>query len=522
MSHSPPLILNVNDHDASRYAVTRILRCAGFQVVEGATGAEALRLAAEQRPDLAVLDVKLPDLSGLEVCRRLKADPHLAGMAVLLLSARYTRPENKVEGLDSGADGYLTQPVGSAELLATVRALLRMRQAEEALRQRAEELAEADRRKDEFLAMLAHELRNPLAAMVNALHLAESTWPAEVSPRALEVLGRQSRHMTRLVEDLLDMSRLNQGRIELRREPVDLRQVVRHSEQARRELIEARGLSLEVRLPAKGSLWLRGDATRLEQVLSNLLDNASKYTEPGGHIELEVEVEPGAAGPQAALRVRDTGIGMSPELMGRAFELFVQGEQQIDRSRGGLGIGLTLVRRLVELHGGSVSVRSEGPGRGSEFTVRLPLQEQPVEPRVQAPRVPARPERGGRRVLLVEDNEDTREVLRELLEVWGHQVVEAADGLEGVERFRQVRPDVALVDLGLPEMDGFQVARAIRQSEGGESVLLVALTGYSGEYRARALAAGFDLHLVKPVVPEELERLLEQLPERAACSAPVM
>ncbi|OJH35173.1 hybrid sensor histidine kinase/response regulator [Cystobacter ferrugineus] len=631
MPHREPILLNINDNEANRYAVTRILRASGFQVAEGGTGAEALQLAAELRPDLIILDVKLPDINGIEVCRRLKSDPHTSNIVVMHLSANYIRTENKVEGLESGADGYLTQPVDTAELLATVRSLLRLRRAEEEarraaaqwtatfdslgdgvclldgqgrvmranrsfvslfggseetvfgqsfaalmreaaggeelpascgetldcreeasvclgsrwyrvaanpvdgdgggvtgavriltditphrqlqeeLQRRAAELADADRRKDEFLAMLAHELRNPLAAIVNSLHLAEATQGAE--SRAMRVLTRQSQHMARMVDDLLDVSRFNRGHIELRRALVDLRQVVQHGVEARRQSLLDKGLHLELTLPPE-ALWLEGDATRLEQVVSNLLDNARKYTPVGGHVFVGVTVEQRGLERQVVLRVKDTGIGMSPELQTRVFELFVQGEQQLDRSRGGLGIGLTLVRRLVELHGGVVRVYSEGEGKGSELVVILPLAAQAVVSAPAETRV-APPETGAaRRVLLVEDNEDTREVLRELLEMWGHEVAVAEDGFRGVERFPSLRPHVALVDLGLPGMDGFQVARKIRESQGGQDVYLVALTGYSGEHRSRAVEAGFDLHVVKPVKPDELERLLNQLPAR--------
>ncbi|MFY0563144.1 response regulator [Archangium lansingense] len=637
MSHRETILLNINDNEANRYAVTRLLRAAGFQVREGGTGAEALQLASEVLPDLIVLDVKLPDLNGIEVCRRLKADPRTASIAVLHLSANYIRTENKVEGLESGADGYLAQPVDSAELLATVRSLLRMRLAEEearaaalqwkstfdslgdgvclldrggrvmranqallellglpeaqvlgrpfdelmraaagtegelppscgavlscreetevtlgerhyrvaanpvegsegavvgavriltditsrreledALRQRAVDLAEADRRKDEFLAMLAHELRNPLAAIVNAVHLEAASQPEGRVSKSIQVMTRQSQHLARMVDDLLDVSRFNRGHIELRRAPVDLRQVVQHSVEARRRSLEEKGLHLEVAVPGSGSLLLQGDATRLEQVVSNLLDNARKYTEPGGHVFVGVTVEGVGQERQAVLCVRDTGIGMSPELSARVFELFVQAQQQLARSSGGLGIGLTLVRRLVELHGGEVTAHSEGEGKGSELVVRLPLE---AEQAVSVP-VPAPPQQlestGGepsaRRVLLVEDNEDTREVLRELLEMWGHRVEVAEDGFKGVQLFPALRPHVALVDLGLPGMDGFQVARKIREAEGGRDVYLVALTGYSGEHRTQAVEAGFNLHMVKPVKPDDLERLLEQLP----------
>jgi PAS domain S-box-containing protein len=640
VSHRETILLNINDNEANRYVVTRMLRAAGFQVCEGGTGAEALKLAAEVLPDLIILDVKLPDLNGMEVCRRLKSEARTAGIAVLHLSANYIRPENKVAGLESGADGYLAQPVDSNELLATVRSLLRMRRAEEearaaavqwkstfdslgdgvclldgegrvmranqallrslglsgeqvlgrpfdalmraaagteaelppscgallscheetevslggrwyrvaanpvegaggsvvgavriltditsrreledALRQRAADLAEADRRKDEFLAMLAHELRNPLAAIVNALHLEAATQPESSESKSMRVMMRQSQHLARMVDDLLDVSRFNRGHIELRRAPVDLRQVVQHSVEARRRALEEKGLRLEVSLPSSESLWLDGDATRLEQVVSNLLDNARKYTEPGGHVFVGVTVERHGKERQAVLRVRDTGIGMSPELRARVFDLFVQAQQQLARSSGGLGIGLTLVRRLVELHGGEVSAHSEGEGKGSELVVRLPLEAvQAVPAPVLETPQPVSEASPVRRVLLVEDNEDTREVLSELLEMWGHRVEVAEDGFKGVELFRSLRPHVALVDLGLPGMDGFQVARRIRESEGGRDVFLVALTGYSGEHRTQAVEAGFNLHMVKPVKPDELERLLETLPRNSVGS----
>jgi PAS domain S-box-containing protein len=416
----------------------------------------------------------------------------------------YRVAANPVEG----AQGTV---VGAVRILTDITS---RRELEDALRQRAADLAEADRRKDEFLAMLAHELRNPLAAIVNALHLEAATQPDGKDSKSMRVMMRQSQHLARMVDDLLDVSRFNRGHIELRRAPVDLRHVVQHSVEARRRSLEEKGLHLEVAVPpGSESLWLNGDATRLEQVVSNLLDNARKYTGPGGHVFVGVTVERTGQERHAVLRVRDTGIGMSPELKARVFELFVQAQQQLARSSGGLGIGLTLVRRLVELHGGEVTAHSEGEGKGSELVVRLPLEAEQAVPS-PAPEKPleSREEPSARRVLLVEDNEDTREVLRELLEMWGHRVEVAEDGYKGVQLFPALRPHVALVDLGLPGMDGFQVARRIRECEGGRDVFLVALTGYSGEHRTQAVEAGFNLHIVKPVKPDDLERLLEQIP----------
>jgi PAS domain S-box-containing protein len=621
-------ILNVNDDAATRYLVAKMLRKGGYEVVEAANGGEALRLAAE-RPDLVVLDVRLPDISGLEVCRRLKADPATATIPVLQTSATFTSSTRKIEGLDSGADAYLTQPIDDLELLATVRALLRARRAEDAVsraaqrwqatfdaigdgivivdargtvvscnramagllglepggivgrtaswsvgrlvapatleallgevrrrrreievgadgrwyrlsgdplrdgsaegqavlvlvditerkrleeehRARAEELAEAARRKDEFLAMLAHELRNPLNAISASNTLQDKVGAQDANNQRLRsVVARQTRNLARMVDDLLDVSRITRGQIQFRKNPVDLVQVVQQAVQGAAQLVGARKHPLEVSLPG-APIVLEGDDLRLEQAFSNLLANAAKYSEPGTPIALSLEAEGEGGGRAAVVRVRDGGIGIPGAMLESIFDMFVQADQPLARTLGGLGIGLTMVRTIVQSHGGTVVAESAGVGRGAEFVVRLPAPDQPES----APPPPALPPREEEppvfNVVVVEDNDDARDLITAWLEMSGHSVQGAADGQSGLELALTMRPDVALVDIGLPGIDGYEVAKNLRAAEGGASVYLVAVTGYGRpEDKARALDAGFDAYVVKPIDKVALAKVLD-------------
>jgi PAS domain S-box-containing protein len=380
-------------------------------------------------------------------------------------------------------------------------------QLAEELRQRVEELAAADRRKDEFLAMLAHELRNPLAAISNAGHVLDRRSSGDPrSHELLAVIGRQIRHLSRLVDDLLDVSRFSRGKIELRREPIELRRALEGAVETARPLIEQRRHTLAVTLPDE-PLWLTADLTRMEQIFANLLHNAAKFTEPGGRVELSAERRDS----QAVVTVRDDGAGISPTLLPHIFDLFVQEERSLARSQGGLGIGLTLVHSLVERHGGTIEAASEGPGRGSTFTVRLPLTESSEASGTAPDLVPVQRADGGRpvRVLLVEDNLDAAEALSELLRMWGHEVEVAHDGVSALRAARTVEPDVVLLDIGLPGMDGYEVARELRAIPGLAAARLIALTGYGQESdRRRSSLAGVDHHLVKPVDLERLRALL--------------
>ena len=519
-----PLVLNVNDNEASRYLVTRMLARAGFTVIEAATGSAALEQVREKMPRLVVLDIQLPDMTGLEVCQHIKADPLTQSVKVLQTSAVFVATEFKVQSLECGADGYLSQPFEQEELVATVRSLLRLTEVEQALRDQAEELKAANRRTNEFLAMLAHELRNPLAAIVTSLPLLERSAATDsVEKTARELIRRQTAHLRRLVDDLLDAARVTQGKIDLHWEPVDLNELARKiAANVQQTRLNPRSQALRVALP-NAQLTVRGDPMRLEQVLTNLLDNASKYSNSGDVIDFSVALGRAASGAgEARITVRDRGIGIEHGMLSTIFELFSQADVPLARSRGGLGIGLTLVRTLVELHGGKVHARSGGRGRGSEFEVTLPLlaEEGRSPSSGERFRQPENIARRCLRVLIVEDNQDAQDALRWLLELWGHDVMVAGDGASGVQCAITHRPEVALVDLGLPTIDGYEVAKQIRAALGTSSPLLVALTGYgAAEQRAQALAAGFDLHLVKPVDPDRLATLLDEYSARSPSSS---
>jgi signal transduction histidine kinase len=517
-----PLILNVNDHDQTRYLVSRILEPRGYRVVEAANGEEALR-KLELKPTLLVLDVKLPDLSGFEVCRMVKSRPETNSTLVLLTSATFVTPDRRVEGLEYGADGYLFAPYEPAELAATVKSLLRLGAAERKVRDWAEALRENDRRKDEFLAMLAHELRNPLAAINSALPLlgAYREGAPERHEQTRKMVTRQVSHLAHMVDDLLDVSRITRGRIELAKRPTHLGEVVEHAVSVVRPQIDARKQRLDVKV-ATPAMYVDGDGTRLEQILVNLLDNASKYTEPQGGIWIEAGPRERDGKREAVIRVRDSGMGIAAELLPRVFDLFGQDDQSLARSRGGMGIGLTLAKRLTELHGGMITARSDGQGRGAEFEVVLPLAAAPFGEESTAAGSGSAASSGNgdaepngkknRQVLLIEDNDDARQALLELIELMGHQVLAAEDGIRGVEVARSAKPEVILVDIGLPGLNGYEVARRIRENQvdGERRPYLVALTGYGGKaQKDLALEAGFDMHVVKPVDVGALSRLLE-------------
>lgn len=368
--------------------------------------------------------------------------------------------------------------------------------------QMIEELRDASRRKDELLAMLSHELRNPLAPLRNALHLLKLQIQPDGGTTAwiLETMDRQLRQLSRIVDGLLDMARLRSGRITLQNERLDLTLLVRQLLEDRRDLLEQAGLALEADLP-EHPVWVDGDPLRLSQAAGNLLENAQKYTPAGGRVRVSLAAENGSA----SLTMRDTGVGIAPEVLPHVFDVFAQGAQPLDRQEGGLGLGLSLTRGLLELHGGTIEAASAGTGQGTEFTIRLPRHPDPPKPEPavpeEIPQGPAEPVH----VLVVEDNVDAAESLGMLLKIWGYEVTLAFTGDEAVSAAERVRPGIVLCDIGLPGMDGFAVAGRLRQSPATASALLIALTGYGQEEdRTRALESGFDLHLTKPIDPTSL------------------
>jgi two-component system CheB/CheR fusion protein len=380
------------------------------------------------------------------------------------------------------------------------------RAAEARHRERLELMQEASQRKDEFLGLLGHELRNPLAPLRNAVQILQlrASDPASVA-WAQQVAQRQVQQLTRLVDDLLDVSRIGRGKILLRREPIDLASLVRTVVEDHRKTFENAHLHLTLQAPGV-PVPIQGDSVRLAQVVSNLLNNALKFTDPGGSVHIHVSV---TADNQARVAIRDTGIGIEPSLLPSLFDLYTQADRSLQRSRGGLGLGLALVKGLIEPQGGKVAITSDGPGKGTEVTFELPIQAQSAEPAAQPGA--ADPPGNPLRILIIEDNRDAADTLRILLEHARHQVVVAYTGPAGLEAAEQFRPNVVLCDLGLPGMDGLAVARAIRQLPNLEGTRLIAMTGYGLESdQQQTRDAGFEMHLTKPCNPEELLRVLDQ------------
>ena len=402
----------------------------------------------------------------------------------------------------------LERPLRSLTLISAMQTALRARRRQYEVRRLLEEARQSVEQRDQFLAMLAHELRNPLAPVRNAVQMFKRIGPTDDNlVWARDVIDRQVGHLTRLVDDLLDISRVTGGKILLKLERIDVGSIVARSVETSRPLIDLRKQHLEVDLPPD-PLLVEVDPTRLAQVLSNLLNNASKYNDVGGRIWLNAE----RVGNQAVIRVRDSGVGISASLLPRVFDMFTQGSRSLARSEGGLGIGLTLVKSLVEMHDGSVEAFSDGPDKGSEFVVRLPaIQGSVLQRDGQSDDRPVE-KQPGRRVLVVDDNEDAAESLALLLGLQGHQVRTGHNGQMALRLARELRPEAVLLDLGLPGMDGYEVARLLRKEPSLNGLLLVAVSGYGQEEdHRRSREAGFDHHLVKPADPEQVERLLASL-----------
>jgi len=518
-------ILVVDDRGPSRYAKVRVLQRAGFEVVEADSGTRASELIAEHRPRLVVLDVKLPDVDGSELCRRIKTDPDTASTVVLQVSATYVRQSDMVRALDSGADASLVEPIDPTVLVATVRALLRARQAEDALREalgreqeaRAEAEA-ANREKDEFLATLSHELRTPLGAILTWATLLRAGPPnSEHFARGLAAIERNTRLQAKLVEDLLDISRIISGKMQLDVRRVDLRAVIG----AALEAIAPAATAREVRVSAEIDPALPaidGDGPRLQQIVSNLLSNAVKFTPAGGHAAIRASREDG----RIAIEVRDTGKGIEPLFLPRVFERFQQADSSVTRQEAGLGLGLAIVRHLVQAHGGSVEAASEGRDRGAVFTVRLPVSERAtrevtaraaLHPRVSASAA-LREDLASIRVLVVENDDDSRDAILAALASSGAASASARSVPEALEVLAGGAFDVVVSDIGMPGVDGFQLVRLLRERAGASASLpaAIALTAFASvDDHRRALAAGYDDFVAKPADAGELVAAVARL-----------
>jgi signal transduction histidine kinase len=456
----------------------------------------------------------LSDRSG-SLAALLSQQPPWSDFPLVVLTAPGSDKRRAHPALEAvGHMTLLPRPVQMASLVSTVRAALRDRDRQYALRrhlaeqeQREATLREADRKKDEFLATLAHELRNPLAPIRNAVQLIELKRPTDAELRwACDVAVRQVAHLTRLIDDLLDISRITTNKLELRRDRVELADVVRQALEASRPVIDQFAHELSVTLPGR-PVYLNGDLVRLAQIVLNLLNNAAKYTPRGGRIELVA----GAEGGEVRIAIKDNGIGIEPHHLSQIFEMFSQVAPALDRSQGGLGIGLALVKGLVKMHGGSISADSDGPGRGSEFTVRLPTIEEDSERIGHSQSQPVLASSVRRRILVVDDNRDAADSLAATLRLIGHELHTAYDGLEALRRSLEFRPEVILLDIGMPKLNGYETAARIREQLAVGRPMLIAITGWGQEEdRDRARRAGFDGHLVKPVNFAHLREMIER------------
>ncbi|CAN7403900.1 response regulator [Pseudoduganella sp. LjRoot289] len=528
-----PKILVVNDDANSLFALTSLLAQwsaqEGYDVIAARSGEEGLRQVLMHDFAVILLDVNMPGMDGFETAEAIHQRARSADIPIIFITAFVADELDRLKAYQRGAVDFLFTPVIPQILHAKISVFVALAVKNEELKKQARQLSlrtteltatnkrltrEIEERKvaerqnhakDEFLAMLGHELRNPLSAISSAASLiALPGVSAEAVVRAKKIIQRQSRHLGRIVDDLLDLSRAMSGKILLNRAPLDLAALLESSLETYRTTGRSAGFSVTLET-APG--WVDGDVTRLEQVFTNLLDNALKYTPPGGAIHVGCEVENG----EVVLSVEDSGVGIPAELLPHVFDVFVQGSSTLDRAQGGLGIGLSLVRRLAELHGGSASAHSDGSGEGSIFTIRLPHIARPSEQRQE---IMDNKQAGKPTVLLIEDNDDGREMMSMMLSCYGYEVRHAADGLQGLEVASAFRPDLALVDIGLPGIDGYEVARRLRASADTCGMKLIALTGYGlAEDQRRVLEAGFDMHLVKPV---DIDHLMKAI---GSCSA---
>jgi signal transduction histidine kinase len=528
----PGSILVVDDDAAKRYIVSRILRAAGFEIVEAEDATSALALA-RSNPDLLILDVKLPDGSGHDVCRELKSRPATASILVLQVSSSFATGLDRVAGLESGADAYLTHPIEPQELIATVHALLRIRRAEQerselfAREQAARQEADrANRLKDEFLATISHELRTPLNAILGWVQLLRTgRLDADARERALETIERNARAQSELIEDLLDMSRIISGKMNLAVKDVDLASVISEAVEAVRLAADAKSIELTAEAdPALGKV--KGDPTRLQQVVWNLLANAIKFTPRGGRVTVKARTNG-----HAEIQVSDNGRGIPSEFLPHVFERFRQAESSTRRAQGGIGLGLAIVRQLVESHGGTVRAESEGIDRGATFIVSLPrdavisssmMAESDRTPRATPPRPVslAHQALNGIKVLVVDDERDAREFTATVLrharaDVWEADSADAA--LRAIER---MLPDVILCDVAMPDRDGFDLIATIQGlPPPGRDIPVAALTAYAkSEDRNRVLQAGFRAHLAKPLDPADIAAVVAELAHGAVRS----
>ena len=511
---SPVHFLLVDDLPENLLSLEALLRRDGLVLLKARSGDEALELLLRHDVALALVDVQMPGLNGFDLAELMRGTERTRHIPIIFVTAGSTDNQRRFRGYEAGAVDFIQKPIESDILRSKAGVFFELYQQRQQiaaqrdeLKAHAEALEQADRRKDEFLAILAHELRNPLAPLKYGLDVLRKGSAGVEAENIQQMMDRQLSQLVRLIDDLLDISRVSQGKIQLRRERVRVEDIVNAAVESSQPVIDAAGHSLAVTLPPQ-PLWLDADLTRLSQVVINLLNNAAKYTPAGGHIDLLVQQQ----GDMAVIAITDNGIGIPHEMQSEVFKLFAQVEHHLDRAQGGLGIGLALVRKLVALHGGTVEAESAGAGRGSTFRVRLPLASGPETEAQPQDAAFSAAETRPLRVLVIDDNVDVAQTVGWMLEAIGHEYYLIHDGHEALAAARQYRPDVILLDIGLPGMDGYAVCRAFRADELFRHTPIIAQSGWgSGSDKQASAAAGFSHHLVKPMALNDLERLLASL-----------
>jgi len=527
-------ILVVDDNQTNLIAIEAALSPLGRKLVLAHSGVEALGRLLEQDFALLILDVAMPGMDGFETAKLVRSRERNRATPIIFVTGMSWENDAVLRGYELGAFDFLMKPIRPEVLRAkaTVFVQLQERTIElavkadelrqvqirayerelhaqrrrfeaEVMERQMQQLAEADRRKDEFLAILAHELRNPLQPLQTAVEVLEHEPDKPVPARIRKIVQRQVQHITRLVDDLLDVARFTAGKLELRREPTDLDSIVEEAVASCRTSIDSRNHHLEISAHTPPAI-VHGDPVRLIQCVCNLIHNAVKYTEPGGRITIDCGTDRG----DGFVRVTDNGRGIPADLLPKIFDMFVQ-ERVTPDGGGGLGLGLGLVKRLIELHGGTVRAASEGQGRGATFEIRMPLVDQATLEKLKPMRTKTGPQDRPLRAVVCDDATDLRDLVADLLRLRGHEVSVVGDGPAAIQLIVAERPDVALIDIGLPDMDGYEVARTIREQLTDHKPRLIAMTGYGqASDRAAAFEAGFDAHIVKPASADKILRAL--------------
>jgi len=533
----PVQFLLVDDLEDNLLSLEALLRRDGLVIHRARSGPDALEILLNNEIGLALLDVQMPGMDGFELAELMRGTERTRRVPIIFVTAGTSDRRRRFRGYEAGAVDFLQKPIEPDILKSKAAVFFELDRQRRQLAQQRDEikiqadentrlleesrtyaavLKEMDRRKDEFLATLAHELRNPLAPIRNGLQILKAPANDKVASEVREIMEHQVTHLVRLIDDLLDVSRVSEGKINLRTQEITVQAAIESAIESSSHLIESCKHTLKVDM-ASEPLWLYADLTRMAQVISNILNNAAKYTPPGGEISISAH----KIGDHVAIAVSDNGIGIPGDMQSEVFEMFTQVNNSLDRSQGGLGIGLSLARRLIEMHNGTINVRSAGDGKGSTFTITLPLMDSAKE-MPQAVESPAmEPAENPLRVLVVDDNVSSAKTMGWMLEFAGHSTTLVHSGEEALEVARRQHPEVILLDIGMPGMNGYDVCRELRRDPKFETVVFIAQTGWGQERdRKRAIEAGFDHHLIKPVNFDQFSSLMAKIQKNMSEHAP--